>query len=52
MKHIKQFVVGIAAGIVLFGLFESLLGLAGLALLVASIVYWTVHTDKKVGKIS
>lgn len=47
MKQIKQFVVGVAAGIVLLGLLDSLLGFMGLALLVLGIIYWEAETNKK-----
>lgn len=47
MKNIKQFVIGVAAGIVLLGLLDSLLGFIGLALLVIGIIYWAAETNKK-----
>lgn len=49
MKQIKQFVVGVAVGIAVFGLFDSLLGLIGM-MLVVGIAYWMMRQveDQKV----
>lgn len=50
MKNLKRFVLGVAVGIALFGLAESLFGLVGLALIAFGLIYWKVEINqKKVG---